>query len=58
MPRGAPAEGRSASAAIAFQGRLSRNNRLKPGAYALTIGAVNAAGQWSAPAALAFTIAR
>ena len=41
---------------IAFSGSLSRRARLRPGAYTVTIVAVNAAGQSSSPRRLRFTI--
>jgi DNA-binding beta-propeller fold protein YncE len=43
---------------VAFQGRLSRSRKLKPGTYTLTITAANSAGARSAPASLRFTIVR
>jgi hypothetical protein len=41
---------------IHFYGRLSRRAQLTPGNYAVDIGAINPAGQRSAPQRLSFTI--
>jgi hypothetical protein len=41
---------------VAFQGRLSASQKLKPGNYTLTITAINAARQRSNPEKLSFTI--
>ena len=43
---------------VAFQGRVSRSRKLKPGTYTLTIIASNTAGLRSAPARLTFTIVK
>jgi alpha-tubulin suppressor-like RCC1 family protein len=43
---------------VAFAGRISRTDKLKPGRYVLTITATNAAGQNSAPVSLRFTIVK
>jgi hypothetical protein len=43
---------------VAFQGRISRTNKLKPGRYTLTITATNSAGQRSNPQTLTFKIVR
>ncbi len=43
---------------VFFAGRISRGRLLKPGRYELVISATNAAGRRSAPASLAFTIAK
>ena len=43
---------------VAFQGRISRAQKLKPGRYTLVITAMNAAGQKSPPQKLSFTIVR
>jgi hypothetical protein len=42
---------------VAFQGRISRAEKLKPGPYTLVADAANSAGR-SAPATLAFTIVK
>jgi hypothetical protein len=42
---------------LAFQGRVTRKSKLKPGTYALTITATNAAGQ-RATKTLSFTIVK
>jgi hypothetical protein len=41
---------------VTFQGRLSATKKLRPGRHTVTISAVDAAGQRSAPHTLAFTI--
>ncbi len=41
---------------VAFAGRISHTDKLKPGAYRLVITAKNTAGQRSAPVTLSFTI--
>jgi Glycine rich protein len=43
---------------VVFQGRISSSKKLKPGRYALSITARNAAGQRSAPQTLSFTIVK
>jgi hypothetical protein len=43
---------------IRFQGRLSRTRTLKPGRYALTISATNAAGQRGISGSLSFTVVK
>jgi CSLREA domain-containing protein len=43
---------------VAFQGRLSPSKKLKPGAYRLTVAAVNSAGQSAKPQTLNFTIVK
>lgn len=43
---------------FAFQGRMSRLKKLKPGNYRLTITATNALGQHSVPRRLTFTIVK
>jgi len=43
---------------LVFNGIISRSKRLKPGTYALTITATNAAGQHSKPQSLRFTIVK
>ena len=42
---------------LAFQGRLTRTTKLKPGTYTLTIRATNAAGQQATKTLRSFTIA-
>jgi hypothetical protein len=44
--------------AVTFQGSISASQKLKPGAYTLTIIATNATGLHSAPAKLTFTIVK
>jgi hypothetical protein len=46
------------TSSVAFQGRLSRSKRLRPGSYLLIISAANSFGLKSAPRQLAFTIVR
>jgi sugar lactone lactonase YvrE len=41
---------------LAFQGRVSRSKKLRPGHFTMLITATNAAGQRSAPRSLSFTI--
>ena len=41
---------------LAFQGRVTRTRKLKPGTYTLTITATNAAGQRAAKTLSPFTI--
>jgi flagellar hook assembly protein FlgD len=41
---------------VFFDGRLARRHQLPPGSYTVTITAINAAGQSSAPVRLRFTI--
>lgn len=48
--------GHSGTNKVAFQGRISRSKKLKPGSYTLLITAANAGGR-SAPKHLSFTIA-
>jgi hypothetical protein len=43
---------------VAFQGRISRSRKLKPGRYTLVIAATNTAGQKSAPQMVSFTIVK
>ena len=43
---------------VAFQGRISRSTRLKPGRYTLVITATNSAGAGSTSASLSFAIVR
>jgi N-acetylneuraminic acid mutarotase len=50
--------GRPGTNKVAFQGRISRSNKLRLGAYTLTITASNAAGQRSSPKWLTFTIVK
>jgi hypothetical protein len=47
--------GHSGTNKVAFQGRISRSKKLKPGHYSLVITATNSAGS-SAPKALSFAI--
>jgi hypothetical protein len=49
--------GRSGTNKVAFQGRISGSNRLKPGHYTLLISAANSAGH-SSPRQLTFTIVK
>ncbi len=42
---------------LAFAGRISRSQLLRPGEYSVTVVAINAAGQGSRPLSLAFTVA-
>ena len=48
--------GHSGTNKVAFQGRITRAQKLKPGRYTVTITATNSAGMSSAPASLSFTI--
>ncbi len=48
--------GRAGANRVLFDGRLTRTKALGPGQYTLTIVATNAAGQRSAPRAVAFTM--
>ena len=48
--------GHAGTNSVVFAGRISRHEKLNPGAYELTITATNAVGQRSAPARLRFTI--
>ena len=48
--------GKAGSNTLAFTGRLPHAGSLPPGAYTLTVSAVNAAGKRSAPATLTFSI--
>jgi hypothetical protein len=58
LPRGSVSFSTGAGAhKLAFQGRLGRTSKLKPGTYTLTITAANAAGQ-RATKALSFTIVK
>jgi hypothetical protein len=50
--------GHSGTNRVAFQGRVSRAKKLKPGHYTLVITATNSAGGRSAPRSLTFTIVR
>jgi hypothetical protein len=50
--------GHSGTNKIAFDGRLSRTHKLRPGDYTLAIDATNAAGQRSAAQLLRFTIVK
>jgi hypothetical protein len=43
---------------VAFQGRVSRSQKLKPGRYTLVISATNAAGVRATPVSLSFTIVK
>jgi len=49
--------GHSGTNKVAFQGRISRSNKLKPGHYTLLISAANSAGH-SSPQQLTFTIVK
>jgi hypothetical protein len=49
--------GHSGTNKVAFQGRISRSNTLKPGRYTLLISAANTAGH-SSPQQLTFTIVK
>jgi hypothetical protein len=48
--------GHSGTNKVAFQGRISPGEKLKPGRYTLTITATDSAGMRSAPKSLSFTI--
>ncbi|HXB65535.1 MAG TPA: hypothetical protein VNV42_11745 [Solirubrobacteraceae bacterium] len=50
--------GHSGANKVAFQGRISPVNRLKPGRYTLVITATNSAGARSTSASLSFTIVK
>jgi hypothetical protein len=50
--------GHSATNTVAFAGRISRSDKLKPGRYELVIIATNSAGVRSAPKSLSFTIVK
>lgn len=50
--------GHSGTNEVAFQGRISPTNKLKPGRYTLVIAATNSAGEHSAPTSLSFTIVK
>jgi hypothetical protein len=50
--------GHSGTNKIAFDGRLSRTHKLRPGDYTLAINATNAAGQRSGTQPLRFTIVK
>jgi hypothetical protein len=50
--------GHSGTDKVAFQGRISPKEKLKPGRYTLSITATNTAGMRSAPKALSFTIVK
>jgi len=50
--------GHSGANNVAFAGRISRTNKLKPGRYELTITATDSTGQRSAPVSLSFTIVK
>jgi hypothetical protein len=43
---------------VAFQGRISRAEKLKPGSYTLVVTAANSAGETSKPQTVRFTIAK
>jgi alpha-tubulin suppressor-like RCC1 family protein len=43
---------------VVFTGRISRDNKLKPGRYELIVTAANSTGQRSTPVSLSFTITR
>jgi hypothetical protein len=49
--------GHSGRNRVAFAGRISNTDKLKPGRYELVIVATNSAGQRSVPVSLSFTIA-
>ncbi|MGA2163451.1 MAG: hypothetical protein ABSH36_03170 [Solirubrobacteraceae bacterium] len=53
-----PFAGHSATNTVAFAGRISRADKLKPGRYEVVIIATNSAGQRSQPVALSFTIVK
>jgi hypothetical protein len=50
--------GHSGANEVAFQGRISPKERLKPGRYTLVITATNSPGARSAPKSLSFTIVK
>jgi FG-GAP repeat len=50
--------GHSATNTVAFAGRISRADKLKPGRYELVITATNSAGQRSQSVSLSFTIVK
>jgi 6-phosphogluconolactonase (cycloisomerase 2 family) len=50
--------GHSGTNTVAFAGRISRANELRPGRYELVITASNTTGHNSAPVSLSFTIAK
>ncbi len=50
--------GHSGTNKVAFQGRISPVEKLKPGRYTLVITATNPAGERSAPQSLSFTIVK
>ncbi len=50
--------GHSGTNRVAFQGRISPKEKLKPGRYTLSITATNSAGVRSAPKSLSFTIVK
>jgi hypothetical protein len=50
--------GHSGTNKVAFQGRISPREKLKPGRYTLSITATNTAGMRSAPRSLSFTIVK
>jgi hypothetical protein len=50
--------GHSGTNKVAFQGRISPVEKLKPGRYTLVITATNSAGVRSAPTSLSFTIVK
>jgi len=50
--------GHSGTNKVAFQGRISPKEKLKPGRYTLAITATDSAGMRSAPKSLSFTIVR
>lgn len=50
--------GHSGTNKVAFQGRISPEEKLKPGRYTLVITATNSAGMRSAPKSLSFTIVK
>jgi hypothetical protein len=43
---------------VVSRGRFSRSKELEPGRYTLTLTAINAAGEHSAPVSMGFTIAK
>jgi hypothetical protein len=50
--------GRSGANEVAFQGRISPLEKLKPGRYTLVLTAISSAGARSAPKSLSFTIVK
>jgi hypothetical protein len=50
--------GHSGTDEVAFQGRISAVEKLKPGHYTLVITATNSAGEHSAPQSLSFTVVK